>query len=434
MNLQITRRSMLKFGLATGTIASLGTTMGCSSSPAAGSEASWSMWSTGAAEDKVWKDFKNYVDSTLKINSTSNLTPSKGYQTKFDLQLASGTTSMVAAVSGTLIPAYAARGALMPLDDLIKADPSFDADDFYADSRKICSFNNKTYALGLDVAPTILYYNKTLFQELGVPLPSAREPMTWEQFHASAKAFTKKTDVYGFTCTPNIDDLMSWIYSAGGDLLNSDQTASALSSEASMKAMTFVHDLFVKDRITPPITNLVTENALSNFLQGNVAYLQNGPWQVLNLRNAKFEWDVVPFPQGPAGSLPRVSGSGFAIPAETKDAETAWKLLKALTSKDALDIYASAGRNNPARKSAATAFVPPPANLGIVQEILDGKLAGGHTFDVTTNWGEIRQLLSTDLPRSFLGQISLEDAVKSFTPELNALIGTHHETMLKTAS
>ena len=147
-------------------LAGLGLAAGCSSGPPSGT-ATWAMWSSSAAEKKVWEDFGKYVEHQLGVKSVATLTPSSGYPTKLDLQLVSGTTSLVTALNGTLIPTYAARGAHRPLDDLIEADPDFELDDFYDTSRKISSFNGRTYAIGFDVAPTVMYYNKDLLNKQG---------------------------------------------------------------------------------------------------------------------------------------------------------------------------------------------------------------------------------------------------------------------------
>lgn len=425
---RLTRRDALRLaGLAGLGMGATGLLGGCGGRPEG--TATWSMWSSSAAEAQVWADFSAYVEQQMGVPSVPTLTPSGGYPTKLDLQLVSGTASLVTAVNGWLLPTYAARGAHRPLDDLIAADPDFDLDDFYPDIRSISSFGGRTYAVGFDVAPNVLYVNKTLLAARGIVPPSPTEPMPWAQFRELAIELTDPPDRYGFTCAPSIDDLVSWIYSAGGNVENAAADASALAAPEAMEALEFVIGLFVRDRVTPPITNLVTENALSNFLEGNVAFMQNGPWQVVNMRKADFEWDIVPFPSGPAGSRPRVSGSSFAIPAGTEDVDLAWRLLKTLTSTGALEIYAQAGRNNPARMSAATDFRPPPANLAIVQKILAGELAGGHPFDVTTNWGEVRTLLGQDLPRSFLGQITLQEAVTAITPQLDVLMSQHQDNL-----
>ncbi|NUR95687.1 MAG: extracellular solute-binding protein, partial [Kribbellaceae bacterium] len=175
MHTNLSRRRFLQLtGLAgAGAVAA-----GCSSGLPAGT-ATWSMWSSSAAEKKVWEAFGKYVEQQLGVKSVATLTPSSGYPTKLDLQLVSGTASLVTALNGTLIPTYAARGAHRPLDDLIAADPDFSLDDFYGTSRKISSFNGHTYAIGFDVAPTVMYYNTDLLDKQGIPLPSRTEPMSW---------------------------------------------------------------------------------------------------------------------------------------------------------------------------------------------------------------------------------------------------------------
>jgi multiple sugar transport system substrate-binding protein len=330
-----------------------------------------------------------------------------------------------------LVQTYAARGAHRPLDDLIANDPEFKLDDFYPAIRKISTFNGQTYGIGFDVAPTVLYYNKDLLKKQGITAPSPTQPMSWATLRELAEELTRPGEQYGFTCAPAIDDLVSWIYSAGGNVMNDQGTVSTLNAPEALQAVQFVIDLFTKDKVTPPIKNLVTESSLANFLQGNVAFMQNGPWQVVNVRKAKFDWDVIPFPAGPAGSLPRVSGSSFAIPSAVKgdDLDLAWRLLKTLTSTGALDIYAKAGRNNPARLSAGSAFKPPPDNLGVVQEILAGKVGGGHAFDVTTNWNQVKQLLGQDLPRTFLGQVTVAEVIDGLTPRLDVLMQQHQDNI-----
>jgi multiple sugar transport system substrate-binding protein len=422
---RMTRRDALKLAGLAGLLA------GCASRPEG--VATWSMWSSSPEEAEVWADFSEYVEQQMGVRSVPNLTPSNGYPTKLDLQLVSGTASLVTAINGQLLPTYAARGALRPLDDLIAADPDFDADDFYPTIRAISSFAGRPYMIGFDVAPNVLYVNKTLLAERGIAPPSPTVPMTWAQFRELAIELSAPPDRFGFTCVPEISDLISWIYCAGGNVMNADATASALGEPEAMEALDFLIGLFVRDKVTPPIASLVTTttNSRANFMEGNVAFMQNGPWQVVNVRKAEFEWDIVPFPAGPAGSTPRVSGSGFAIPAavEGADLELAWTLLKTLTSTDALNIYAHAGRNNPARFSAGSAFQPPPANVGIVQRILAGEIAGGHPFEVTTNWNQVQQMLNQDLPRGFLGQLTPAEVVAGLTPRLDVLMTQHQDNV-----
>ena len=62
------------------------------------------------------------------------------------------------------MPGYAVRGALQPLASFID-DSGFDVDDFFGPIRQGLSVDGELYALGYDIGPIILYYNKDLFNK-----------------------------------------------------------------------------------------------------------------------------------------------------------------------------------------------------------------------------------------------------------------------------
>ena len=49
--------------------------------------------------------------------------------------------------------------------------------------------------------------------------------------------------------------------------------------------------------------------------------------------------------------------------------------------------------------------------------------------DVTTNWNQVKQLLGQDLPRTFLGQVTVPDAITGLTPRLDVLMRQHLDTV-----
>ena len=154
------------------------------------------------------------------MKSIPTLTPSSGYPTKLDLQLVSGTASLVTALNGTLIPTYAARGAHRPLDDLIAADPDFELDDFYPRAaRSRASTARPTRSVSMSRRLSCTTTRRSCRRPVS-PLPSRTEPMTWATFRDLAKELTRPPDQYGFTCSPAIDDLVSWIYCAGGNVMD----------------------------------------------------------------------------------------------------------------------------------------------------------------------------------------------------------------------
>lgn len=406
--------------------------LGTAACAGADNQVSWSCWSSSPAEEAVWDQLNVLASRALGVPTRSLRTPSTPYLDKLQVQMVSGTPPEVADLTGLFVPTFASRQALQPIDDYVNADPDLKFADFYPLIRQIMGFQGKTYGLGLDVAPMVMYYNRDMFRQRGIPDPSPTEPMPWEEFRSLAKEFTDPgRKQYGFTADPAFDSLVSFIWSAGGEFMNDAQSTCTLLDPPAMDGIRYMVELFTVDKTTPPITSLANANSISvgNFVKGNVAFMFNGPWQVVNVRKAKFDWDVIPFPAGPAGSRARVSGSGMTIPSGVKDRDAAWKLLKILTGTEALNIYGGAGRNNPARQSSAASFKPPPSNLGIVRRIMLGEIAHTHPFLTTTNWYEVQTLHQEVIPLMFLGNHAIVDTVKQFKAGFDSLLAQHQANL-----
>ena len=98
------------------------------------------------------------------------------YWDKLTTQIASENEADIVAMQSLRMPGYAARGALQPLMPFIEDDSDFDVDDFFGPIRQGLSVGDELYALGYDIGPIILYYNKDLFSKAGVEPPPARRP------------------------------------------------------------------------------------------------------------------------------------------------------------------------------------------------------------------------------------------------------------------
>ena len=63
-----------------------------------------------------------------------------------------------------------------------------------------------------------------------------------------------------------------------------------------------------------------------------------------------------------------------------------------------------------------------------------GRSPAGIAFDVTTNWNQVKQLLGQDLPRTFLGQVSVAEAINGLTPRLDVLMQQHQDNIRQAAA
>jgi len=139
-------------------------------------------------------------------------------------------------------------------------------------------YQGERYAIPLDVHPLVLYYNKDLFQQAGITMPTDR-PMTREEFEAAAEALTK--DGVTGVAVGTLDVLFETILEQfGGTVVNEDGTEATFNSPEGVEALTYLRDLRQK---YSPNTGGEGDPELTLFLQGKAAMVIHGPWNIPNL-------------------------------------------------------------------------------------------------------------------------------------------------------
>jgi multiple sugar transport system substrate-binding protein len=400
----------------------------------------WSMWVSTPQERAAWAALADNVKKAYP-NITVNLETSafNPYWDKLQTELASNTQADIIGMQGLRMPAFAARQALQPLQSFIDKDHNANIDDFYQPMRNMMSFKNQLYGLPYDIGPIVLYYNSDLFKAKGVAVPSATTPMTWDEFRDTALKLTNaKKHQYGFVIGAGFDSIVPWLWSGGADYMNDAETTSTLDTPEALAALHFVMGLLLKDKCAVPITDLSNSLfAAEQFYSGNVGMTMGGPYDTINMRaNAKFKWDIIPLPAGTAGSITRLSGSGFGISPHTRYPEQAWQALKLITGTASLKQLASIGRAYPARSSATSAFLQPGAplaNIQLFQKILDGSIpnAQAHFFRTTTTWQETEVMFTQEFNPVFLGLHSVEQVVATVKPKFDTLLKEHQSLIQK---
>jgi multiple sugar transport system substrate-binding protein len=435
----MSRRDFLRFGGAGIAGAALLGVAGCGGgggSSATSGTLRWSMWSGTPEETEVWQGLARDVNRRYpEIRVNLETTTFTDYWDKLSTQIASKTGADLVAVQSLRMPGFAARNAFQPLQPFIDKDPDFKIEDFFEDIRQGLSADGELYALGYDIGPLILYYNRNLFEKAGVEPPPPDKPMSWDEFREKAADLTKAEErQYGFVMQPTFDPMVPWLWSGGGGYMNEAKTECLLDAPESVEAMKFVVSMFTEDKIAAPITDLANPNfAVEEFYGGKVGMHLDGPWQFINIdTNSDFDWDIAPMPAGAAGSVTSSAGSGFGISNSTKNPEAAWTALKTITSTESLKKLVEAGRGFPARQSAVEAFESSetsPQNVALVRRVLNGEVGESRSYETTATWQEITVMLTRDFNPVFLGRQSVEETVKKVVPEFDRLLAEHQKLM-----
>lgn len=269
--------------------------------------------------------------------------PWSGYFTRLDAQLAAGAGPDVFFI--TNVPSYASRGALAPLDDLIKQS-NFPINEYVPSSLLTHSYEGKLYSIPRDSAPSALYYNSDAFDAAGVGYPNA--DWKWADLRDAAIKLTTsdggRITRYGLALESN--DWATWVQQNGGKVFDDPlkPTTFLLAEPAAVEAIQYIGDLINKDKVTPNFLEAEQAGGTAQlFSSGQAAMVITNPSRLGTFADAPFKWAVANLPAGPTGiHSNRTGGAGFAINANSKNPEAAWAFLQYLAGPEGQSIFAGA--------------------------------------------------------------------------------------------
>jgi len=391
----------------------------------------WGVWAGNPEEAEIWQKLADLVHAkNPDITITLETAPWGPYWDKLTTQLASGTAPDIVSLHHMFYSNYAANDVILDIGPLIKASPDINYDDFYKPAQEGLSDGEKVYGLTYGIAPYFLYFNKTLFDKAGVAYPDPIKPMTFEEFNAVAKKLTNEADgTYGFNMDATFTAVLPFIWSAGGDYVNADGTASEFGSEGTRAALKEVYGLYSPGGGAKPIVDLTGGTTADDFAAGKVAMMSNGSWMMgyVNGRGGKdLNWDIAPLPAGSAGSITWSGVSGFAPSKTTPHQAEAWEAIKIITGVEGQTLIGASGREFPSRLSVVDAWLHSdvaPDNGKMVPLLLGGKEAAiARPLKGGVTWAQMDQLFARELNPGFLGGADADEVATKIDAGLTQII------------
>jgi multiple sugar transport system substrate-binding protein len=248
-----------------------------------------------------------YTIETLSIPSD--------YYIKISTLISSKNTPDFFWMTQELISKYAELGAIADLTDFLNNSEKYNPERFYEGVIASAFHEGKYYGVPWIANPVMVYYNKNLFDEAGVPYPDPADDWTWDEFIEIAKKLTVvKKDAnnndyqqYGIVIDgwPNIE---TFIWAGGGDIIADNGTDILLDTEESLKGLDILNEILVSG-ITPSfseVSSLGSNNVW--FEKQRVAMFMGGIQDNFERKIAKlpedqqFEIGYAPMPVGLDGS------------------------------------------------------------------------------------------------------------------------------------
>lgn len=268
----------------------------------------------------------------------------------------------VVSVDVPLVSSYGYRGWLLPLNGLFSED---ELADFLPAALAAGTYKGDLLAAPVSTSTQLLYYNKEAFDAAGVTPPGQDERWTWEQVADAAQKVQTvgedgQVDVWGFqweqTTAPY--QLLPLIGSLGGKYIGDDglTVQGVVNSQPWIDAATFYYDMFNTYGVSPQ------GDAVSGpdlFVNGNLAMLVAGPWQIANFAdNANFEWGVSRHPYFEGHEIATATGSWhLGVNSLSKHPDEAKEFVRWLSTGEGAEMWWRVGSHDfPAQKSVLAMF------------------------------------------------------------------------------
>lgn len=382
-------------------------------------------WSGGEELELHKKAFAAFTDKNdidLEVTAVGS-----DYYTKLQTEAAGGAAADLINIGEAYTARWAASKVLLDMNPLIQSDATFDKDDFWPNVLENFSWQGGLYVLPKDYVTWALFYNKTLFDEAGLSYPD--ETWDWSPEGANkylevAQQMTKKegdrVTQYGTMVPPWWGYWVPRIKDVGGRYLDESRTRCLLNEPQNVQVFQWMADLINKEKVAPTAE---AEGAGFGFNSGKVAMMPQGSYMVPGLLEAPFDWAVAPHPQGPKGRNSIMFSSGYAIYAQTKAREAAWKLAVHMT-REGSEILAVTGFSIPSRQSIANKpglYLNEKTIPHNAQVFMDAsKYMGLH--EITPTWTQEEQIISSEVTLLVNGEKTAQEALDAVVPQIDALL------------
>ena len=225
--------------------------------------------------------------------------------------------------------------AILSLDPLIQQDESFIPSDYYPGTVEQFTWEDKLWAAPAGVSVMVLYYNKDLFDQYGVPYP--RPGWTWDDFLDAAQAMRDPVyDIYGYGDIDQYFDPLIFIYLHGGSITDSMQNPTRMTYDEpqTIEAMEWYAALLHDYNVAPQRTQLyeIGGNAMAGVYGNRVGMWIDWIDQRGGSSNSsddwpalwKMRWGMAPLPRAEQAIVPMVT-VGYAISSNTAHPEACWE-------------------------------------------------------------------------------------------------------------
>lgn len=391
----------------------------------------WAMWGSPeeiATHQSVAEAFMaSHPDIKVEIWSQ----PWGDYFTKIQTLWAAGDASVIPDVMFlSPVVSYAADGVLENLDPFIAAS-NYPTDDYWPGLLEFGMYEGSVYGLPRDIGLEVLYYNKDIFDEVGLDYPN--ESWGWDDLLSAAQKLTDVSSsgrVSRYALGMEGGKYQLWVGQNRGSILDDMRNPSrcTLAEPEASEAISFFATMMDNNYAMRDANLGQAGGDAAVFQSGQVAMIIQNASRISAFNAAGMNYDVavVPIPQGGQRSA-SAAGAAWTMSSFSDDKDSAWTFLSWLQSTEGGQaIYTASGEILPALQSTAKsdAFMMVsdiPANR--MAFIIEGENAKVGRTGFFREWNELNgSIISPSMQRIWSGEANAEEVLPQLCEEVDAFL------------
>lgn len=260
--------------------------------------------------------------------------PYDQYQQRLQLAVQGGDPPDVSTVDQIWQGAFAAGGAVAPLDDRIGESDQITQDQFFPGAWESARYDGTTWGIPFNVDVwAFTYYNNDLLDDAGI---DPEQLTTWGGFRDAAEQLSSDDQfgvgLFGHQAEDAITVMNMFVFSNGGQVLNDDGSC-ALDEPPAVEALEYYASL--APYAPQGALNAASEDMRELFLNETVATEWWPALEQPTLQDSELDWGFVrnPAPEGetPVGTF---GGWNLVIWEDSEHKDAAWEFIEFLVQDD----------------------------------------------------------------------------------------------------
>lgn len=245
----------------------------------------WYYWETEGHQVALDQVIQEYNASQSNYEVTAKYVPFADFKKQLSIGASADELPDIAILDSPDHASYVDMGIFEDITG------KFDVSNYYEGTVNSCTVDGKLYGVPFGVNCLALYYNEDMLKDAGCSVPT-----TWDELKETAKALTTDNVTGLALCSVQNEEgtfnFVPWLWSTGA-------TSYDINNENGIRALTFIQSLIDEGVMSKECINWTQGDVMNQFISGNVAMMENGPWQIPTMQSEapNLNWKVTLIPK-----------------------------------------------------------------------------------------------------------------------------------------